>query len=201
MDRGDISSHQAASQVLVIPSVEVTETTQAWLMQSLNSGCYWTSGSMPFLRSYLRIHWELRMVLQDLKESEPEHPKREWYESQLVLLEEMLNKQGATSCTFQSGEQVCEWGFPVQGSLTGQVCCIQHAPRFCTLEHDGFCPFLWGWKETGKCEQCGERMEREDVDVGVGKIYGPWRCVCGYDEREESLLSFPEVDREIGRTS
>lgn len=36
-----------------------------------------------------------------------------------------------------------------------------------------------------KCPHCGsaDQLWRDEVDVGVGTIYGPWRCdYCGWDE-------------------
>ena len=32
------------------------------------------------------------------------------------------------------------------------------------------------------CPNCGCECERESVDVGVGIIYGPWGCHCGWSE-------------------
>ena len=32
------------------------------------------------------------------------------------------------------------------------------------------------------CEKCGVECERDEVDVGVGIIYGPWGCPCGWSE-------------------
>jgi hypothetical protein len=33
------------------------------------------------------------------------------------------------------------------------------------------------------CEKCGEECYRDEVDVGVGVIYGPWGCpCCGWSE-------------------
>ena len=43
-----------------------------------------------------------------------------------------------------------------------------------------------------KCEKCGEDCYRDEVDVEVGIIYGPWGCsVCGWSEH-------PEYDRSEG---
>ena len=37
------------------------------------------------------------------------------------------------------------------------------------------------------CPQCKSECVREEVDVGVGTIYSPWRCNnCGWEE--ENLL-------------
>jgi len=32
------------------------------------------------------------------------------------------------------------------------------------------------------CPKCGHECMRDDVDVGVGVIYGPWGCYCGWSE-------------------
>jgi len=42
-----------------------------------------------------------------------------------------------------------------------------------------------------KCPKCGnDECHREEVDVGVGIIYGPWGCSeCGWSESEEYDLS------------
>lgn len=35
------------------------------------------------------------------------------------------------------------------------------------------------------CEKCGEPCDRDEVNVGVGMIYGPWGCsYCGWSEDE-----------------
>lgn len=37
-----------------------------------------------------------------------------------------------------------------------------------------------------KCPACGsEECWREEVDVGVGIIHGPWGCPCGWSESDE----------------
>ena len=41
------------------------------------------------------------------------------------------------------------------------------------------------------CPKCDEPCERDDVDVGVGIIYGPWGCGCGWS-------SDPAYDRSEG---
>lgn len=41
------------------------------------------------------------------------------------------------------------------------------------------------------CPKCGEECCRESADVGVGVIYGPWGCICGWS-------SCPEYDRSDG---
>lgn len=40
-----------------------------------------------------------------------------------------------------------------------------------------------------KCPKCGDDAHREEADVGVGIIYGPWGCPCGWSESEEYDLS------------
>lgn len=34
--------------------------------------------------------------------------------------------------------------------------------------------------EECSCPKCGEECCRDSVDVGVGVIYGPWGCICGW---------------------
>lgn len=41
------------------------------------------------------------------------------------------------------------------------------------------------------CPKCGEDCCRDEVDVDVGIIYGPWGCFCGWSE-------YPEYDRSEG---
>lgn len=41
-----------------------------------------------------------------------------------------------------------------------------------------------------KCEKCETSCERDEVDVGVGIIYGPWGCPnCGWSEDPKYDLS------------
>jgi hypothetical protein len=35
------------------------------------------------------------------------------------------------------------------------------------------------------CPNCGDKCWRESADVGVGIMYGPWGCPCGWSESEE----------------
>ena len=35
------------------------------------------------------------------------------------------------------------------------------------------------------CPNCGEECWRDEVNVGVGIICGPWGCSCGWSEWEE----------------
>lgn len=32
------------------------------------------------------------------------------------------------------------------------------------------------------CPNCGYECSREDCNVGVGILYGPWGCSCGWSE-------------------
>ncbi|KPM55764.1 hypothetical protein ACG83_10855 [Frankia sp. R43] len=35
--------------------------------------------------------------------------------------------------------------------------------------------------ETGQvCPSCGDQCSRDEADVGIGTIYGPWACYCGW---------------------
>ena len=44
-----------------------------------------------------------------------------------------------------------------------------------------------------KCENCGAECGRDEVDVGVGIIYGPYGCGCGWSEDERyNMLGNPE---------
>lgn len=36
-----------------------------------------------------------------------------------------------------------------------------------------------------KCPICGSECDRDEADVGIGIMYGPWGCVCGWSEQEE----------------
>lgn len=42
-----------------------------------------------------------------------------------------------------------------------------------------------------QCPKCQEDCHQESVDVGVGTIYGPWGCICGWSE-------WPEYDSSNG---
>ncbi len=43
------------------------------------------------------------------------------------------------------------------------------------------------------CPNCGEECYRESADIGVGVIYGPWGCPCGWSEWPEyNLLTGPK---------
>jgi hypothetical protein len=39
------------------------------------------------------------------------------------------------------------------------------------------------------CPKCGGDCWRDSADVGVGIIYGPWGCPCGWSELPEFDLS------------
>lgn len=39
------------------------------------------------------------------------------------------------------------------------------------------------------CPKCGKPCHRASADVGVGTVYGPWGCECGWSESEEHDLS------------
>lgn len=32
------------------------------------------------------------------------------------------------------------------------------------------------------CPRCGNTCDRDEVDVGIGILYGPWGCYCGWSE-------------------
>lgn len=36
-----------------------------------------------------------------------------------------------------------------------------------------------------ECPNCGEEPFRDEVDVGVGVLYGPYGCYCGWSESPE----------------
>jgi hypothetical protein len=45
------------------------------------------------------------------------------------------------------------------------------------------------------CPKCGDECCRDEVDIGVGTIYGPWGCPgCGWS-------SHPEYDHSGGKTA
>lgn len=51
-----------------------------------------------------------------------------------------------------------------------------------------------------KCPKCGTECARDDVDIGVGMLYGPWGCPgCGWSEDSEYDLTIQEpVDAKGG---
>lgn len=50
------------------------------------------------------------------------------------------------------------------------------------------------------CPECGAKCGRDEVDVGVGLIYGPWGCWdCGWSEESKyDLRDGPRFDEETG---
>lgn len=42
----------------------------------------------------------------------------------------------------------------------------------------------------GICPRCGDTCGRDEVDVGVGVIFGPYGCGCGWSEHEEYDAEF-----------
>ena len=49
--------------------------------------------------------------------------------------------------------------------------------------------------DTQNCPHCGEECCRDEVDVGVGILYGPWGCPgCGWS-------SDPRYDHREGKTA
>ncbi len=43
-----------------------------------------------------------------------------------------------------------------------------------------------GTHETRDCSHCGSLCDRDEVDVGVGVVHGPWGCAnCGWSENPE----------------
>jgi hypothetical protein len=38
---------------------------------------------------------------------------------------------------------------------------------------------------TMNCPKCGNKCWRDEADVGVGVIYGPYGCPCGWSESRE----------------
>lgn len=39
------------------------------------------------------------------------------------------------------------------------------------------------------CPRCGRECSRDEADVGVGVIYGPWGCYCGWSESPDYDVS------------
>jgi len=31
-----------------------------------------------------------------------------------------------------------------------------------------------------QCPKCGNDCQRDEADVGIGVMYGPWGCLCGW---------------------
>lgn len=52
-----------------------------------------------------------------------------------------------------------------------------------------------------KCEKCGTDCRRDEVDIGVGIMYGPWGCPdCGWSEQPEYDVSEMLKETEEGYT-
>lgn len=50
-----------------------------------------------------------------------------------------------------------------------------------------------------QCPACGGGCCRESADVGIGIIYGPWGCPCGWSEDERyNLLAGPKLTERGG---
>lgn len=59
----------------------------------------------------------------------------------------------------------------------------------------------------GVCPACGDECHREEADVGVGVIYGPWGCACGWSQDPEydsrfgpNLASLADAGRHVTPT-
>jgi hypothetical protein len=45
------------------------------------------------------------------------------------------------------------------------------------------------------CPRCGAACWRDEVDVGVGVMYGPWGCPCGWSENVRyDVTAGPKVE-------
>jgi hypothetical protein len=45
------------------------------------------------------------------------------------------------------------------------------------------------------CPRCGRDCDRDEVDVQVGIIYGPWGCYCGWSEHDAyDVTGGPRLD-------
>ena len=43
------------------------------------------------------------------------------------------------------------------------------------------------------CPNCQQSCYRESADIGIGRIYGPWGCPCGWSEDPRyNLLTGPK---------
>jgi len=52
-----------------------------------------------------------------------------------------------------------------------------------------------------KCPECGAGCSRDEVDVGVGVLHGPWGCACGWSEDERYCHNpDPRIDSRGGFT-
>lgn len=60
--------------------------------------------------------------------------------------------------------------------------------RSALLEHVRELEILRFEASTGpdkECPRCGQPVDRDSADVGVGVIYGPYGCSCGWSESKE----------------
>jgi predicted nucleic-acid-binding Zn-ribbon protein len=49
------------------------------------------------------------------------------------------------------------------------------------------------------CPKCGGDCSRDDADIGIGIIYGPWGCGnCGWSENPEYDISEGQKTTEAG---
>lgn len=47
--------------------------------------------------------------------------------------------------------------------------------------------------DTFDCPKCGAECDREEVDVGVCNVYGPWLCPrCGWSQADEVARTFAD---------
>ncbi len=53
---------------------------------------------------------------------------------------------------------------------------------------------------TMNCPICGDNCMRDEVDIGVGTIYGPFGCQCGWSESAEYDRSNGESPANIAET-
>ncbi len=50
-------------------------------------------------------------------------------------------------------------------------------------------------RATMTCPRCGREASRDSADVGVGVIFGPWGCYCGWSEDDEyDVTEGPTLD-------
>jgi len=56
-------------------------------------------------------------------------------------------------------------------------------------------------QETYNCPGCGESCDRDEVDIGVGTMYGPWRCSrCGWSAPEYDCQQEDSDDDDVEDT-
>ena len=85
---------------------------------------------------------------------------------------------------------MCDYEFDRPGCLFPGECCMSadHFISEChTAEMMEAASFAASINEMDKCPKCGsDEIERDEVDVGVGVITGPWGCLeCGWSENLE----------------